>query len=234
MRTNFTYFLHFYTQFNRGIFVEWFWKFSRHIYFWTMRAWKDVVSARRKWLISPPFFNALTSSTYQKVDQMDNKIYPHMDSWLSSPHLFLNHGYCAEKVGSGCCRGLFGPFPLIFPSKICSSLQFPSNSPILPLFSLPLQRPLQKNSFFGIISPIWVSLQAIPLLPSFKDPCKSSYFLALISPIYGPIRLPLQRSLQKSFFDTPHHSPFKDPCKILFLNLVYDKESVIYLQDWWL
>ena len=48
----------------------------------------DVVLAWRKWLISPSFSGALTSSTHQNADQTNDKTYRHMGSWSpSSNHL---------------------------------------------------------------------------------------------------------------------------------------------------
>ena len=53
-------------------------------------------------------------------------------------------------------KGLFGPFSLLTPSSIHSSLPAPLNSLILPSFP-PLQQPLQKNSFLDTVSLIWAS-----------------------------------------------------------------------------
>ena len=62
------YLSHFYKQFNRGMVLK---ILGAHLFFDD----EDVVSARRKWLISPLFRRALTSSTHQKVDQMHDKTY---------------------------------------------------------------------------------------------------------------------------------------------------------------
>ena len=58
------------TRFNRGMVLGF---FEAHLFFED----EDVVSARRKWLISPSFCRAPASSTHQKVNQMHDKIYPH-------------------------------------------------------------------------------------------------------------------------------------------------------------
>ena len=97
--------------------MKWFWKFSGHIYSWTMRALSDVVSARRKLLISPSFCAALTlvaphikKSTKCMTKHIPIYIHDHHPSSKLPPNRHLGYHHNADDTTTAANEGIFA-FP---------------------------------------------------------------------------------------------------------------------------